>query len=200
MNTSPDTIAAPFLDQVSIATGVRVDTLLGPSTDCNANKARQTAIALIYQLTPIGIHTIGDIFRRDHKSIYYALNRVSGRASTDPGYARHLRQLIGQRQILRPLAEPVARGTRPQLVPETETVSTISPSTHGRLHELKPKAIDAKLQDAREQLAYWTMKKATATSAGDRSAAAARLLIWTGEVDACERRRREIDRTEAITA
>ena len=98
------------------------------------------------------------------------------------------------------MPEPVHRDRKPKLVTEEDCVATLSPATHGRLHELRGSAIEAKLADARDQLAYWTLKKGSATTTGDRAQASARILIWTGEVAACERRLRELTRTEALTA
>lgn len=198
--TTPEEVAAPFLEQVSIATGIKVETLLGSSVDHPANKARQTAIALIYQLTLLGCGTIGSIFRRDHKAVYYSLNRVAGRVANDPVYARHIAQLVGRREIHRPIPEPGQGRNRPKVAGQAESISTLSPATHGRTDQLNERAVTAKLEDAREQLAYWTMKKARAFTDADRNQASARILIWTGEVTACERRLRELTRTEALTA
>ena len=74
----------------------------------------------------------------------------------------------------------------------------VHPSTHGCLSQLGANAVVRKLKEARDQKAYWTMKKAGALLPKDRIAAGARALIWTGEVAACERRLRELTRTEGI--
>lgn len=74
------------------------------------------------------------------------------------------------------------------------------PTTHGYLHELTHKAVVRKLDDAEEQLAYWTAAKARAFRDQDRTQAAARILLWTGEVDAIRRRLREMNRTEQALA
>lgn len=74
----------------------------------------------------------------------------------------------------------------------------VHPSTHGCLSQLGANAVMRKLTEARENRDYWTMKKVGALLPKDRIAAAARALIWTGEVAACERRLRELTRTEGI--
>lgn len=74
------------------------------------------------------------------------------------------------------------------------------PTTHGYLHELSHKAVVRKLDDAEEQLAYWTAAKARAFRDRDRTAAAARILLWTGEVEAIRRRLRELNRTGDLDA
>lgn len=46
---------------------------------------------------------------------------------------------------------------------------------------LRPPSVPA-LQTARENLAYWTMKKAQATTPVDRSEAGARVLLWKYQI------------------
>lgn len=74
------------------------------------------------------------------------------------------------------------------------------PGTNGRLDQLIPRAVEAKLEDARENLRYWTACKASATDTQARSHAAARVLIWTGEVAACQRRLQDLPPAAAATA
>lgn len=71
---------------------------------------------------------------------------------------------------------------------------SVTPSSHGRLEELGPMFVQRKLTDARDQVAYWTMRKGQAERERDRIEAAARITLWKGEVVACERRMREINR------
>lgn len=71
---------------------------------------------------------------------------------------------------------------------------TVTSASHGHLSELGPVFVDRKLADAREQLAYWTMRKGQAERERDRIEAAARITLWKGEVAACERRVRELNR------
>jgi hypothetical protein len=74
------------------------------------------------------------------------------------------------------------------------------PTLYGYLHELTHKAVVRKLDDAEEQLTYWTAAKARAFRDHDRTQAAARVLLWTGEVEAIRRRLREMNRTEEALA
>jgi hypothetical protein len=68
------------------------------------------------------------------------------------------------------------------------------PSTNGRLDQLGGPALHQKLKEARENLAYWRMAKAAAPLHCDRIDAAARVLAWTAEVEACERRAVELSK------
>ena len=71
---------------------------------------------------------------------------------------------------------------------------TVTPASHGLLHELGPMFVQRKLTDARDQVTYWTMRKGQAERERDRIEAAARITLWKGEVAACERRVRELNR------
>jgi hypothetical protein len=205
MTSTATDLADGFLQQVHVATGIRIATMLGDSTDAPARAARYTCLALIFQLTEITVHDLGGIFRRDTGSVYYALKRVRTRLLGDPVYARQYTALIGQRPVIRQLPAPASTGGKQKLQQACERINGgggfhVTTATHGALHQLNRRAADKKLRDAREQRAYWTMAKASATRAEDRNAAAARLLIWTAEVDACERRLRELTRTETLPA
>jgi hypothetical protein len=196
-------LLAPILLQVSIATGVKPETMTSDTRDSPAAKARQVAMCLAVQLTSLPMADISAHFRRDITAVHYAMDRVLGRCATDPVAARQYKQLLGQRAPLRALHPYKTKKRRPapaQPLPVIIASDIVATSTHGRVHELNERGATAKLKDAREQLAYWTMKKASALSDADRTQAAARILIWTGEVAACERRLRELTRTAALTA
>lgn len=81
---------------------------------------------------------------------------------------------------------------------KTRSLEGITREFHGRLEELGGNAVMRKLTHAREQVAYWTMRKASAPLHKDRLAAGARFLLWTGEVAACERRLRELTRKQVL--
>jgi hypothetical protein len=88
---------------------------------------------------------------------------------------------------------------KPKL-PKGRSLQGITREFHGRLDELGANAVMRKLKGARDQKAYWTMRKAQATREMDRIQAAARITIWAGEVAACERRLRELTRKEGMEA
>ncbi|WP_193214960.1 hypothetical protein [Luteolibacter marinus] len=64
----------------------------------------------------------------------------------------------------------------------------IQPSTHGRLEELGPAALRAKLRNAEEQLTYWRGARFRAWTRQDKQAAGARVLLWEMELAAIKRR------------
>jgi hypothetical protein len=199
--TIPDSVRSLFA-QVTADTGIQSLTLLGHTSDGPVCKARQTLVGLIYQLTDITLHDIAGIFRRDVGTIYYSLDRVRARLMADPGYARQYARLLGKRPVTRKFrpASAKARSGPPAARPVRSHQSILATSTHGTLDQLRGDAVQAKLADAREQLAYWTMAKARSSRDQDRNEAAARILVWTGEVAACERRLRDFNDTADSTA
>jgi hypothetical protein len=82
---------------------------------------------------------------------------------------------------------------------KTRSLEGITREFHGRLDELGGNAVMRKLTNAREQAAYWRMRKASAALLKDRIDAGARELIWKNEVAACERRLRELTRTHELS-
>jgi hypothetical protein len=198
MNTTSSFPAADAcIRQVHQTTGILVPTITGPSNAAPARAARYTAIALIYQTTDIPVDDIGGCFRRDRNAVHYALDRVRDRLVSDAGFVRQYTGLIGKRPILRQLPAPRSkcgvkklRATRAGINAGGGTFVHVT--THGALHQLGPKALDRKLEEAKEQLSYWTAAKVRAIREEDRTNAAARVLLWTGEVKACERRAQEL--------
>ena len=198
--TSAD-LLTPILQQVAIATGVKPETMISDTRDSPAAKARQTAMCLAVQLTSLSFSDIAAHFRRDLTAVQYAMDRVLGRCATDPAAARQYQQLLGQRTPLRALRPYKERKRRPvlaQSLPVIIASDIVGTSTHGRLEQLSESSLRKKLAAAQEELTYWQRKKFTAADAKDRNAAGARVQIWQMDVDATQRRLRELTRTEAL--
>jgi len=199
---SASELIAPIVQQVSIATGVKPESMVGSSGDSPIAKARQTALCLAFQLTALNTYDIAGYFHRDVAALYYAMDRVVGRCTTDPVYRRHYKQLLGKRKPLRQLH---ARKRKPKVakpadLPVTIASDIVAPSTHGSLHQLSKAATVRKLSAAEDQHTYWSGVKASSTSPEKRVAAGVRILIWAAEIAACQRRLRELTRTETLTA
>lgn len=201
MNDHPHAdLAQPILAAVSAATGIGIPVLLGKTQGHHATMARQTALALIYQSSDLDSITIASIFRRDSGVIYYSLERVRQRLSADADYAEQYGELLAgvtvrrelpayHRAIPRPVVRRIAPRTRP-----------LAASTHGRADQLTAVALKAKLADAREQVAYWKMKKASSARQDHRLDAGVRLTLWTAEEAALERRLRHLNRPKLARA
>ncbi len=78
------------------------------------------------------------------------------------------------------------------------SANNASPATHGYLHELNPRSVQDKLNEAKENLVYWQAAKARAFTQRERDEAGARVQIWNLQLDAVIRRIREIN--QAATA
>ena len=196
-------LLAPILHQVSVATGVKPETMISDTRDSPAAKARQTAMCLAVQLTSLPLADISAHFRRDVTAIHYAMDRLLGRCATDPAAARQYQQLMGKRQALRqlhPYKEKKRRKAPAQPLPVLIASDMVAPSTHGRLDQLSESALRKKLAASEEELTYWQRKKFIAADERDRNAAGARVTLWQMDVNATRRRLRELTRSKALTA
>jgi hypothetical protein len=188
--------AAAIIAQVAQVTGHRAETILGHSKDSPISKARYMAMLLVYQLTPLRHDEIAAAFQRDRSLLDHAKKRVVQLLARDPAFARNYRQLIAGRPVLRELEGRNTLRRKPHGCAKLEGRA----DTHGSIPQLNAKACDQRLKQAREEAAHWTMKKASAANSEARAAAGVRLTLWSQQVEACERRLRELARTEALPA
>jgi hypothetical protein len=205
MNSTATTaeLLTPILQQVSIATGVKPETMISDTRDSPAAKARQTAMCLAVQLTTLSFSDIAAHFRRDLSAVQYAMDRVLGRCATDPVAARQYQQLMGQRTALRELRPYKERKRRPapaQPLPVIIASDIVATSTHGRIDELGESTLRRRLISAEEDLIYWQGKKFRALDPREKSEAGARVQIWEMQVDAIRRQLQRLNRLETLTA
>ena len=92
--TSGDETINKILQRVYVMFQITEEGLLSYKRDRKHSKARQAAVYLIKQLTPLSLNEIGQIVGRNHSTIHATLKKVAVRISSDDFFLKQMQTFL----------------------------------------------------------------------------------------------------------
>ena len=92
--TSGDETINKILQRVYVMFQITEEGLLSYKRDRKHSKARQAAVYLIKQLTPLSLNEIGQIVGRNHSTIHATLKKVAERISSDDFFLKQMQTFL----------------------------------------------------------------------------------------------------------
>ncbi|MEE2599812.1 MAG: DnaA/Hda family protein, partial [SAR324 cluster bacterium] len=92
--TSRDETINKILQRVYVMFQITEEGLLSYKRDRKHSKARQAAVYLIKQLTPLSLNEIGQIVGRNHSTIHATLKKVAVRISSDDFFLKQMQTFL----------------------------------------------------------------------------------------------------------